>query len=71
MLDKLSLKDLNHPKEDIEQAIRHLSLEFREKVTVGNIHLKLIGIKTVLKSMEIGKIILGKNIERKEGPKRR
>lgn len=40
------MRDLSHPKEDIEQAIRHLSLEHKGKVKVGNINLKFIPIKT-------------------------
>lgn len=60
----LSLRDLYHPKKDIEQAIRHLSLELIGKVKVGNIHLK-----HSLKSLEIDMITLGKNMDRKEGPK--
>lgn len=64
------MKKLNHSKEDIEQAIRHLNLELRGKIKVENVNLELIFIKTVLKSMEIDKIILGaRDIERKKGPK--
>lgn len=69
-MDILRLKKLNHSKEDIEQAIRHLNLELRGKIKVENVNLELIFIKTVLKSMEIDKIILGAwDIERKKGPK--
>ena len=35
-MDMLSLRDLYHPKKDIEQAIRHLSLELIEKLKVEN-----------------------------------
>lgn len=36
IVDMLSLRDLYHPKKDIEQAIRHLSLELIEKLKVEN-----------------------------------
>lgn len=47
-----------------------MNLELRGKIKVENVNLELIFIKTVLKSMEIDKIILGaRDIERKKGPK--
>lgn len=62
-MDTLSLGDLYHPKKDIEQAIRHLSLELIGKVKVGNRHLK-----HTLKSLEIDMITLERTWKEKKDP---